>query len=179
LLNHALHFSVRFVERILRSTLPLNRKHESHLSESSRVADVSERVIDDIETMRGPEILGSIDQIKKLDKGAWRTFRLDEVRSNGFTPNFLSISGDMGVCRSVTFKAPVRPFCEPRSHLQSGNAITGLQSRLDQRKQALYLTNTWQIDCVFMPFVSQPCAIDSVDSFDRFSLVKSLFGGCR
>ena len=106
-------------------------------------------------------------------------FRLDDVRSNGFTPNFLSISGDMGVCRSVTFKAPVRPFCEPRSHLQSGNAITGPQSRLDQRKQASYLTNPWQIDCVFMPFVSQPCAIDSVDSFDRFSLVKSLFGGCR
>jgi hypothetical protein len=52
----------------------LNRKQESHLSESSRVADVSERVIDDIETMRGPEILGLIDQIKKLDKAAWRTF---------------------------------------------------------------------------------------------------------
>jgi hypothetical protein len=52
----------------------LNRKQESHLSESSRVADVSERVIDDIETMRGPEILGLIDQIKKLDKVAWRTF---------------------------------------------------------------------------------------------------------
>jgi hypothetical protein len=104
----------------------------------------------------------------------WMTFDLTVSRRN-----FLSISGKMGVCRSVTFKAPVRPFCEPRSHLQSGNAITGPQSRLDQRKQGSYLTNPWQIDCVFMPFVSQPCAIDSVDSFDRFSLVKSVFGGCR
>ena len=73
------------------------------------MADVSERVIDDIETMRGPEILGSIDQIKKLDKVAWRTFRLDDVRSNGFTPNFLSISGDMGVWKSrIAGASPLR-----------------------------------------------------------------------
>jgi hypothetical protein len=132
--------------------------------------------------MRGPEIFGAIDQIKKLDKVARRTFRLDDVRSNGL--NFLSISGDMGVWKSrIAGASPLRfqciPFCEPHSHLQSGNAITGAQSRLDQRKQASHLTNTWQIDCVFMSFVSQPCAIDSADSFDRFSLVKSLFGGCR
>jgi len=54
------------------------------------------RVIDDIETMRGPEILGSIDQIKKLDKVAWRTFRLDDVRSNGFTPKFSRLAVTWG-----------------------------------------------------------------------------------
>ena len=39
-----------------------------------RIAGVSERAVDRIATVDGPDILNSIDQIEKLDKGARRTF---------------------------------------------------------------------------------------------------------
>ena len=42
------------------------------------MAGVSERGVDHIETMHGPEILKSVDQIEKLDKVARRTFGLDD-----------------------------------------------------------------------------------------------------
>jgi hypothetical protein len=43
-----------------------------------RMAGVSERGVDHIETMDGPEILNSVDQIEKLDKVARRTFGLKD-----------------------------------------------------------------------------------------------------
>lgn len=58
-----------------------------------RMAGVSERGVDHIETMDGPEILNSVDQIEKLDKVARRTFRLDDnPLPAGFTLNVLNIN---------------------------------------------------------------------------------------
>jgi hypothetical protein len=48
-----------------------------------RMAGVSERAVDHIETMDGPEILNSVNQIEKLDKVARRTFGLDTENGNG------------------------------------------------------------------------------------------------
>ena len=49
------------------------------------MAGVSERGVDHIETMHGPEILNSVDQIEKLDKVARRTFGLND--DDAYTPN--------------------------------------------------------------------------------------------
>jgi hypothetical protein len=58
-----------------------------------RMAGVSEKAVDHIETMDGPEILNSVDQIEKLDKVARRTFRLDDnPLPAGFTLNTLNIN---------------------------------------------------------------------------------------
>jgi len=44
-----------------------------------RMAGVSERAVDHVETMDGHQILARVDQIEKLDKLARRTFGLDET----------------------------------------------------------------------------------------------------
>src|SRR6266487_3933782 len=55
-----------------------------------RMAGVSERGVDHIETMDGHEILNSVDEIEKLDKVARRTFRLnDDDPQSGFSLNVL------------------------------------------------------------------------------------------
>ena len=56
------------------------------------MAGVSERGVDHIETMDGPEILNSVDEIEKLDKVARRTFGLkgDNPYSH-FTLNVLNM----------------------------------------------------------------------------------------
>jgi hypothetical protein len=57
-----------------------------------RMAGVSERAVDHIETMDGPEILNSVDQIEKLDKVARRTFGLkDDNPHSGFSLNVLNV----------------------------------------------------------------------------------------
>jgi hypothetical protein len=58
-----------------------------------RMAGVSERAVDHIETMNGPEILNSVDRVEKLDKVARRTFGLNDNPYSGFTLNVLNISG--------------------------------------------------------------------------------------
>jgi hypothetical protein len=69
----------------------MQQRGERHVK---RMADVSERAADHIETMDGPEILNSVDQIEKLDKVARRTFALnDNPFPSGFTLNALNISG--------------------------------------------------------------------------------------
>jgi hypothetical protein len=61
------------------------------------MASISERGVDHIETMDGPEILNSVDQIDNLDKVARRTFGLnDNPFPSGFTLNVLNL-GSMGV----------------------------------------------------------------------------------
>ena len=61
------------------------------------MAGVSERGVDHIETMDGPEILNSVDQIEKLDKFARPTFGLkDDNPLVGFSLNVLNI-GSSGV----------------------------------------------------------------------------------
>jgi hypothetical protein len=67
----------------------MQRRGERH---RERMAGVSERAVDHIEAMRGPEILSSVDQIEKLDKIARRTFGLNDIPSSGFTLNVLSLN---------------------------------------------------------------------------------------
>ena len=62
--------------------MTIQQRGERHLE---RMAGVSERGVDHIETMHGPEILNSVDQIEKLDKVARRTFGLDD--DDAYNPN--------------------------------------------------------------------------------------------
>jgi hypothetical protein len=56
------------------------------------MAGVSERGVDHIETMDGPGILNSVDEIEKLDKVARRTFGLkDDNPYSGFSLNVLNM----------------------------------------------------------------------------------------
>src|SRR5437879_1291453 len=72
----------------------MQQRGERHLE---RMAGVSERGVDHIQTMDGPEILNSVDQIDKLDKVARRTFGLnDNPFPPGFTLNVLNL-GSLGV----------------------------------------------------------------------------------
>ena len=48
------------------------------------MAGVSERGVDHVETMDGPEILKSVDEIDKRDKLGRRTFGLDESQTQVF-----------------------------------------------------------------------------------------------
>ena len=70
-------------------TATLVERGQRHLK---RMAGVSERGVDHIETMDGPEILNSVDQIEKLDKVARRTFGLNDNPYSGFTLNVLNIN---------------------------------------------------------------------------------------
>jgi hypothetical protein len=68
----------------------LAERGQRHLK---RMAGVSERGVDHIETMDGPGILNSVDQIEKLDKVARRTFGLkDDNQYSHFTLNTLNIN---------------------------------------------------------------------------------------
>ena len=71
----------------------MQQRGERHVA---RMAAVSERGVDHIETMDGPEILNSVDHIEKLDKVARRTFGLNDIPSSGFTLNVLNL-GSLGV----------------------------------------------------------------------------------
>jgi hypothetical protein len=72
----------------------LAERGQRHLK---RMAGVSERGVDHIETLNGPEILDSVDQIEKLDKVARRTFGLkDDIVPSGFSLNVLNL-GDLEV----------------------------------------------------------------------------------
>jgi hypothetical protein len=53
----------------------MQKRGERHVE---RMAGISERGVDHTETMDGPEILNSVDQIEKLDKVARRTFGLKD-----------------------------------------------------------------------------------------------------
>ena len=68
--------------------MSMQRRGERHFE---RMAGVSDRGVDHIETMDGPEILNSVDQIEKLDKVARRTFGLNDIPPSGFTLNTLTI----------------------------------------------------------------------------------------
>jgi hypothetical protein len=70
--------------------MSMQQRGERHIE---RMAGVSERAVDHIETMNGPEILNSVDQIEKLDKVARRTFGLNDIPPSGFTLNVLNIGG--------------------------------------------------------------------------------------
>jgi hypothetical protein len=73
--------------------ITMQQRGERHLG---RMAGVSERGVDHIETMDGLEILNSVDQIDKLDKVARRTFGLKDNPYSGFTLNVLNL-GSLGL----------------------------------------------------------------------------------
>ena len=69
--------------------MSMQQRGDRHIE---RMAGVSERGVDHIEAMDGPEILNSVDEIEKLDKVARRTFGLkgDNPYSH-FTLNVLNM----------------------------------------------------------------------------------------
>src|SRR5207248_3316458 len=72
--------------------MSMQQRGERHVE---RMAGISERGVDHIETMKGLEILNSVDEIEKLDKVARRTFSLnDDSLYQGFSLNVLSL-GDL------------------------------------------------------------------------------------
>lgn len=73
--------------------MSMHQRGERHVE---RMAGVSERGVDHIETMQGGEILKSIDRIEKLDKIARRTFKLDDIQHvGGLTIQLLNmVSGE-------------------------------------------------------------------------------------
>ena len=76
-------------------SLSIQQRGERHIE---RMAGVSERGVDHVETMDGPEILGSIDQIEKLDKVARRTFKLDDdLSADRIDISVLSIGGNVNL----------------------------------------------------------------------------------
>jgi hypothetical protein len=71
------------------AAMSMQQRGERHIE---RMAGVSERAVDHIETMDGPEILNSVDEIEKLDKVARRTFGLkDDNPLIGFSLNVLNV----------------------------------------------------------------------------------------
>ena len=58
----------------------MQQRGERHVQ---RMAGVSERGVDHVETMHGPEILNAVDRIEKLDKVARRTFGLNDDDAGG------------------------------------------------------------------------------------------------
>jgi hypothetical protein len=65
----------------------IQQRGECHVG---RMAGVSERAVDHIETMDGPEILNSVDQIEKLDKVARRISGRSGWSINSNSPAWLS-----------------------------------------------------------------------------------------
>ena len=63
--------------------MSMQKRGERHIE---RMAGVSERGVDHIETMNGPQILNSVNQIEKLDSVARRTFGLSDGHSDGNNP---------------------------------------------------------------------------------------------
>jgi hypothetical protein len=57
----------------------MHQRGERH---RERMAGVSERGVDHVETMDGHQILARVDQIEKLDKVARRTFGISDVKDD-------------------------------------------------------------------------------------------------
>jgi uncharacterized protein YjcR len=62
-----------------------------------RMADVSERVVDHLETMHPNEILSRSSQVEKIDTVARRAFGLDSPASGSGTVNLAVLSGGRAV----------------------------------------------------------------------------------
>jgi hypothetical protein len=62
------------------AAMSMRQRGERHVE---RMAGVSERAVDHIETMQGGEILNSVDRIEKLDKVPRRTFGLNDDNPDG------------------------------------------------------------------------------------------------
>ena len=74
------------------AAMSMQQRGERHVE---RMAGISERGVDHVETMDGPGILRSIDQIDRLDRIARRTLRLDDVEPGQISLNVLNVAGDI------------------------------------------------------------------------------------
>jgi hypothetical protein len=85
--------------------MSMQQRGELHVE---RMAGVSEHGVDHIETIDGPEILNSVDQIDKLNKVARRTFGLkDDNPYEGFTLNLLNVAEcDIQIGKQSADQAP-------------------------------------------------------------------------
>jgi len=73
--------------RLKQAAMSMQERAQRHVE---RMAGISERGVDDIETMNGPEIRQSVDRIDKIGR---RTFgREDGNQHQGFSPNLLNLS---------------------------------------------------------------------------------------
>ena len=63
------------------AAMSMRQRGERHVE---RLASVSERAVDHIETMDGSAILNFVDRIEKLDKIGRRTFGLDDSQTQTF-----------------------------------------------------------------------------------------------
>ena len=73
------------------AAMSMQQRGQRHVE---RMAGISERAVDHIETMHGPEILKSVDRIEKLDKIARRNFGLDDIQqTGGLTIQLLNMVG--------------------------------------------------------------------------------------
>jgi hypothetical protein len=68
------------VSPVKAAAISMQQRGQRHVE---RMAGISERCVDHIETMQGPEILKSVDRIEKLDKIARRNFGLDDIQQTG------------------------------------------------------------------------------------------------
>ena len=87
------------------AAMSLHHRGERHVQ---RMAGVSERGVDHIETMHGPEILNSVDQIEKLDKVARRTFGLND--DDAYNPNAVV---NIAMLAIPPEKVVIKRACEP------------------------------------------------------------------
>jgi hypothetical protein len=78
------------------AAMTMQERAEWHVA---RMAGVSERGVDHIETMDGPEILKSVDQIDKLDKIGRRTFGLDDSQAQD-QQTFINVENPKCVMRT-------------------------------------------------------------------------------
>jgi hypothetical protein len=74
----------------------MQQRGERHVE---RMAGVSERAVDRIETMAGPKILAFIDRIEKADKVARRTFGLRDDNPSGHLCGRSASCTEQSACR--------------------------------------------------------------------------------
>jgi hypothetical protein len=79
------------VSPVKAAAMSMQQRGQRHIE---RMAGISERCVDHIETLHGPEILKSVDRIEKLDKIARRNFGLDDIQqTGGLTIQLLNMVG--------------------------------------------------------------------------------------
>jgi transcriptional regulator with XRE-family HTH domain len=72
------------------AAMSIQQRGQRHIE---RMAGVTEKGLDHVESMEGNAILENVESIEKLDKVARRTFGLDQVAGVGLQVNILSVGG--------------------------------------------------------------------------------------
>ncbi len=72
-----------------------------------RMAGVSERVVDHVETMQGDEVLKSIHEVEKFDRMARRNYGLSDGKQTGGSLSLSILTGQAAV--QIVGQAPLNP----------------------------------------------------------------------